>query len=645
MANFNPNSDATELWLDGADAATLSYHAGTEKVSEWRDKSGHDRHCGQADANRAPRRFGAGIAFDGFQSLIATDLSLPYQNQDFTLGILVSGSSTTGASYELFFSAAVQPQDFGTFALVRYPKSDRQRIDGCLGSDLANYIYGEIGTYSSKGEPHQTIVLTKKAGEVSIRIGGATYVAQPAVSSNDLITQYMIGNSGFSSADYLYGACFEVVLAYNADPIEVEGYLSRKWGTAYALPADHPYHISSGDFLPPSTQAAKVSGIVQIDGTPAQRTVRAFGYAPTVHEIDGNTISQSKSLGHATSDPDTGEYTINLLGGYDRQVFVVAFDDYGADFQPDLALAVGDRVHPTTPNGYVWECVGAGTLPSEEPAWIIDTETAQLYGTASMITRPFYRPMVHGPVMPEVVGINKNDLLAALDAAGTLDSGAYTPETWAILDDAVQAGQAVYDDPEADQATVDAATQTINDAIEGLEAPEPLPTVIGEASGGGFYAGDIEDDGQWYKLIVADIEADVSGLPWGGYGTDLQAATSTTNGPANTEAMRGTATYEAGNHCLDYRGGGFDDWYMPARSELAAIYENLGHSKAPPAGFESGGAQAFNASYYWCSTQGSSGNAWVRRLSDGDEHAGVNKSSTVPRVRPVRRIPFTPEAG
>lgn len=169
-----------------------------------------------------------------------------------------------------------------------------------------------------------------------------------------------------------------------------------------------------------------------------------------------------------------------------------------------------------------------------------------------------------------------------------------------------------------------------------------LPTVIGEASNGGFYAGDIEDGGKWYKLIVADIEAGVYGLPWGGYGTDLAGAKSATDGPANTEAMRGTATYEAGNHCLDYRGGGFDDWYMPARSELQAIYENLGHDKTPPAGFESGGTQAFHSSrYYWCSTQSSSSNAWSRRFSDGDE-SSTNKYKTYRRVRPVRRLEFNP---
>ncbi|NWO05831.1 MAG: hypothetical protein HLX50_09090 [Alteromonadaceae bacterium] len=150
-------------------------------------------------------------------------------------------------------------------------------------------------------------------------------------------------------------------------------------------------------------QTSVASGVVQIDSAPAQRTVRAFGYYPTDHDIDGSTVSQSKSLGQATSDPETGAYTIDLLGGYSEPVFVVAFDDYGADFAPDLAVSVGDRIHPTTPNGYVYECIGAGTLPAEEPAWAQDTETAQLYGTASMIAVKFWRPLVHGPLTPQVV--------------------------------------------------------------------------------------------------------------------------------------------------------------------------------------------------------------------------------------------------
>jgi hypothetical protein len=151
-------------------------------------------------------------------------------------------------------------------------------------------------------------------------------------------------------------------------------------------------------------QASKVSGVVQIDGMPAGRTVRAFGYNATAHTVNGAEVYLSKSLGHSTSDPDTGDYTIDLLAGYGQEIFVVAFDDYGVDFISDISVAVGKRIHPTTPNGYVFETISAGTLPTDEPTWIVDTETSQLYGTASMIARPFYRPMVHGPITPEMTG-------------------------------------------------------------------------------------------------------------------------------------------------------------------------------------------------------------------------------------------------
>jgi len=328
-----------------------------------------------------------------------------------------------------------------------------------------------------------------------------------------------------------------------------------------------------------SSQTATVAGVVQIDGTPAQRTVRAFGYVPTAQMIDGNNINLSKSLGHSTSDPATGEYTIDLLAGYGQEIFVVAFDDYGAPFTPEATLAAGNRIHPTTPNGHVWECIGAGTLPVDEPVWVVDTETSQLYGTASMIARPFYRPMVHGPIMPEVT----------------------VPEVPAV----------------------------------------ELPTVIGEASNGGFYAGDIEDGGKWYKLIVADIEADVAGIAWMDPEADSPSAVSDTDGPGNTLSMAGDPRYALGNHCLDYRGGGFDDWYMPARDELMSIYQNMGLDNSPPIDFQNGRAQAFLSGFYFCSTQLSSIKVRSRRFSDGIE-GSASKSYTGNRVRPVRRLEFTP---
>jgi len=152
--------------------------------------------------------------------------------------------------------------------------------------------------------------------------------------------------------------------------------------------------------------ATRVSGIINIDGAPAARTVRAFGYNPEAHEISGQPVDLSKTLGQATSAPETGEYTINLLGDYSAEVFVVAFDAYGIDFFGGLLMVLGERVHPTTPNGFVYECTAGGQLPESEPAsWSTDEGSAENYGgTVSLIAVPFYRPMVHGPVFPELYG-------------------------------------------------------------------------------------------------------------------------------------------------------------------------------------------------------------------------------------------------
>ncbi|OEY66795.1 LamG-like jellyroll fold domain-containing protein [Marinobacter sp. X15-166B] len=242
----------------------------------------------------------------------------------------------------------------------------------------------------------------------------ATFVVVPsgswgtAVISNGSGSGAFYRNSGVWSSEYSTRASagpsfvgVNLTVAQAADPANYPEYFDfdNYWEIVDGLPRVKKMK-ETGDIVSPQT--ALVSGIVQIDGTPAEREVRAYGYDPTIHDIDGATINLSKSLGHATSDPQTGEYSIDLLGGYGDEVFVVAFDDYGMPFTPDMAVNVGDRVHPSTPNGHVWETTGAGNLPAEEPVWIVDTETSQPYGTAAMIARPFYRPMVHGPVAPEV---------------------------------------------------------------------------------------------------------------------------------------------------------------------------------------------------------------------------------------------------
>ena len=59
----------------------------------------------------------------------------------------------------------------------------------------------------------------------------------------------------------------------------------------------------------------------------------------------------------ATSNPGTDNITLTPTDGI-------------ADWATGTAYVVGDRVEPTTPNGYVYECTTAGTShASTEPTW------------------------------------------------------------------------------------------------------------------------------------------------------------------------------------------------------------------------------------------------------------------------------------
>lgn len=175
-------------------------------------------------------------------------------------------------------------------------------------------------------------------------------------------------------------------------------------------------------------------------------------------------------------------------------------------------------------------------------------------------------------------------------------------------------------------------------------ATEPPCEGIGCPMDGGFYAGDIQIEWYWYKLIVADKSADITGVNacWKLSGTVTAGTDHLADGVANANAMiaAGIEEHPAANHCVNHNGGGYTDWYMPAKDELNVIYQNLGHDRPNcPPDFQIGGPQAFEDANYWASTQFSSGSGWTQRFSDGIQ-SGIYKFATYPRVRPVRRVAY-----
>lgn len=186
---------------------------------------------------------------------------------------------------------------------------------------------------------------------------------------------------------------------------------------------------------------------------------------------------------------------------------------------------------------------------------------------------------------------------------------------------------------------------------------------IGEAFGGGFFAGLIRIGSSTYGLVVAPKENGEINGEWGPRPT-LDGARSFFDGMANTDVLA-----EAGSDIAKWVRGlniaEHTDWYIPSRDELEVCYRNLkptddanvcwcgdnpsaylpsyAYSIDTPAlstakEFQEGGTQAFDPRRYWSSTQyaGNADGAWHQHFDDGDQDDGGKSFQA--RARAVRRF-------
>lgn len=100
--------------------------------------------------------------------------------------------------------------------------------------------------------------------------------------------------------------------------------------------------------------------------------------------------------------------------------------------------------------------------------------------------------------------------------------------------------------------------------------------VIGQAYGGGFFAGKIStsaDGNATHYLVVSDASVgQTTGKQWGptGVTTGFQSRIA---GPTNSAGLAALgATYQAATFCEGLNSGGYTDWYMPAQNEVKVLY-------------------------------------------------------------------------
>ena len=161
---------------------------------------------------------------------------------------------------------------------------------------------------------------------------------------------------------------------------------------------------------------------------------------------------------------------------------------------------------------------------------------------------------------------------------------------------------------------------------------------IGLSGGYVFYENPNWETDGWRYLEAAPAgwsgaAADPS-KEWGGYNT-LVGGTGTAIGTGAGNTQKIVATFGdvepyqskpdyAAKLCADYRGGGYDDWFLPSLDELILIYDNLYLQNL-------GG---FSVDFYWSSSEYSDTGAWNQNFYLGIQRTYPSNYGN--RVRPIR---------
>ena len=249
---WTPADIATDLWLDAADASTITLDSGA--VSQWADKSGNSRHATQGTSSARPTVAPAALnglnvlTFDGINDFLSLGTALG-RPQKYTIlsvhritkslsasqAIIASGAST-GASASACATIASEAGGQGD-CFWNYGNGTAYRWGYATGAITINTFMQHClrhvnGVQNESVYKNGSLITNNYLAGTATAVGGA---AQP----------WSVGRFGDYTGWYLGGNIAEIVVllsaASTADRQKIEGYLAHKWGLAAGLPSGHPY--------------------------------------------------------------------------------------------------------------------------------------------------------------------------------------------------------------------------------------------------------------------------------------------------------------------------------------------------------------------------------------------------------------------
>lgn len=144
----------------------------------------------------------------------------------------------------------------------------------------------------------------------------------------------------------------------------------------------------------------------------------------------------------------------------------------------------------------------------------------------------------------------------------------------------------------------------------------------GERSFGGIIFW-VDSKGQ-HGLVAADSDQS-EGVTWYD-GKTYPLKDGILTGRYNTDQIliNKSVAFNAAKVCSDYKGGGYNDWYLPSKYELRLLYKNKNII---------GG---FAKDYYWSSTEENDNVVWLLSFYGGYDSNYLKYGSSLFRVRAIR---------
>ena len=263
---WNPSMITTVLWLDAADASTITESGGA--VSQWNDKSGGATNFTQSSAGAKPTTNSATLnnknvlVFDGGDTLLAGDtLDNVWTGAAFHLFCVAKNDDVTSSNGAILTKTAGNPDNQRAFG--HYLRSSKLELTAHYSLDTLNFtiVQGStsisnstwtIGTvaYTSTGSgtantPNRVQMTVNGTDQVEAVSNFAGNLGTIQNGTAQLAVGSLAGTSGTTNAVPLTGAIGEIIVTASVlstlNRQRIEGYLAHKWGLTANLPSDHPY--------------------------------------------------------------------------------------------------------------------------------------------------------------------------------------------------------------------------------------------------------------------------------------------------------------------------------------------------------------------------------------------------------------------